>query len=58
VDRIDPGDAGFLYLETRETPTHVAGLNLLAFPERVTQRNFIARRGDSCRSTTELEEMV
>jgi len=56
VDRIDLLDAGFLYLETREAPMHVAGLNLLEFPERVHRRNFMARLGDCYSSTTELRK--
>lgn len=35
---------------------HVAGLNLLKFPERVHRRNFMARIGDCYRSTTELRK--
>ena len=56
MDRIDLLDSGFLYLETREAPMHVAGLNLFEFPERVNQRKFMARLGDSYRSTTELRK--
>jgi len=56
VDRIDLLDSGFLYLETREAPMHVAGLNLFEFPERVNRRRFMARLGDSYRSTTELRK--
>ena len=54
MDRIELADAGFLYLETREAPMHVAGVNLFEFPERVHQRKFMARVGDSYRSSTEL----
>ena len=56
MDRIDLTDAGFLYLETREAPMHVAGLNLLEFPERVNQRKFMARLAESYRSTGELRK--
>jgi len=35
---------------------HVAGLNLLEFPERVHRRNFMARLGDCYSSTTELRK--
>jgi diacylglycerol O-acyltransferase len=45
VDRIDLLDAGFLHLETREAPMHVAGLNL-----------FEARLGETYRSSTELRK--
>ena len=56
MDRIGLLDSGFLYLETREAPMHVAGLNLFEFPERVNQRKFMAQLGDSYRSTTELRK--
>ncbi len=56
MDRIDLADAGFLYLETREAPMHVAGLNLLEFPKRVSQQKFMAQVGESYRSTTELRK--
>ncbi len=35
---------------------HVAGLNLFEYPERVHQRKFMARLGESYRSTTELRK--
>ncbi len=54
MDRINLLDSGFLYLESRETPMHVAGLNLFRFPERVHQRKFMARVGECYRSTAEL----
>jgi diacylglycerol O-acyltransferase len=56
VDRIDLAGAGFLLLETREAPMHVAGLNLLELPRYARQRQFVARIGDSYRSTTELRK--
>ena len=56
MDRIDLLDSGFLYLESREAPMHVAGLNLLEFPPRVHERKFMARVGDSYRSATELRK--
>jgi diacylglycerol O-acyltransferase len=56
VDRIDLLDSGFLYLESREAPMHVAGLNLLELPARVHERKFMARVVDSYRSTTELRK--
>ena len=56
MDRIDLANAGFLYLETREAPMHVAGLNLFEFPARVNQQKFMARIGESYRSTTELRK--
>lgn len=51
--RIDLNDAGFLYLESRETPMHVGGVNLFTFPARVNQQRFMARLGDTYRSATE-----
>jgi diacylglycerol O-acyltransferase len=56
VDRIDLLDAGFLHLETREAPMHVAGLNLLKYPKGVHQTRFMARAGEIYRSTTELRK--
>ncbi len=53
---MDLMDAGFLYLETREAPMHVAGLNLHEFPEGANQRKFMARIGDAYRSTVELRK--
>jgi len=56
VDRIDLLDSGFLYLESREAPMHVAGLNLFRLPARVHQQKFMARLSESYRSTTELRK--
>ena len=56
MDRIDLLDAGFLHLETREAPMHVAGLNLLKYPKGVHQTRFMARAGEIYRSTTELRK--
>ena len=56
MDRIDLLDSGFLYLETREAPMHVASLNLFEFPPRVNQRKFMARLDAAYRSTTELRK--
>ncbi|MGR9093161.1 MAG: WS/DGAT/MGAT family O-acyltransferase [Gammaproteobacteria bacterium] len=56
MDRIDLLDSGFLLLESREAPMHVAGVNLFEFPERVNQRKFMAQLGESYRSTTELRK--
>ena len=56
MDRIDLLDSGFLYLETREAPMHVAGLSLFKFPARVHERKFMARLGEAYRSTTELRK--
>ena len=56
MDRIDLLDSGFLHLETREAPMHVAGLNLLRFPPRVHAQKFMAQLGETYRSTTELRK--
>ena len=56
MDKIDLLDSGFLHLETREAPMHVAGLNLFEFPKGANQRKFMARLGETYRSTTELRK--
>ena len=56
MDRIDLLDSGFLHLETREAPMHVAGLSLFKFPARVHEAKFMARLGECYRSTTELRK--
>ena len=56
MDRIDLLGSGFLYLETREAPMHVASLVLFEFPKGVHQRKFMARLGEAYRSTTELRK--
>jgi diacylglycerol O-acyltransferase len=56
MDRIDLLDSGFLHLETREAPMHVAGLNLFKFPARVHERKFMAQLGETYRSTSELRK--
>jgi len=56
VDRIELLDSGFLYLESPETPMHVAGVNLFQLPARVHERSFMARLGEAYRSTTELQK--
>jgi diacylglycerol O-acyltransferase len=56
VDRIDLLDSGFLYLESPETPMHVAGVNLFQLPPRVHERKFMTRLAESYRSTTELRK--
>jgi len=56
MDRIDLLDSGFLLLESREAPMHVAGLSLFEFPARVNKRKFMERLGDSYSSTTELRK--
>lgn len=54
--RIDLADAAFLYVESRETPMHVGGINLFEFPKGVNQQKFIKRLADAYRSTTDLRE--
>ena len=54
MDRINLLDSGFLYLESPETPMHVAGVNLFRYPDRVHQRKFMTRIRDVYHSTTEL----
>lgn len=56
MDAINLLDAGFLHLETPDTPMHVAGLNLLEFPKGANSQKFMARLGDGYRSTTELRK--
>jgi diacylglycerol O-acyltransferase len=56
VRRIDLTDAGFLYLESRETPMHVSGLNLFTFPARVNRERFMARLGEAYRSAREFRQ--
>ena len=56
MDKIDLLDAGFLHLETREAPMHVAGLNLLKYPKGVHQTRFMAKAGEIYRSTSELRK--
>lgn len=41
--KIDMADAGFLYLEKRETPMHVGGIHLLTLPGRVNEQRFLQR---------------
>jgi len=54
--RIDLTDAAFLYVESRETPMHVGGINLFEFPEGADEQRFIRRLADAYKSTTELRE--
>ncbi len=54
MERIGLLDSGFLYLETREAPMHVAGLNLFEFPKGANARKFMERLGDAYTSTNEL----
>lgn len=56
MDRIDLLGSGFLYLETRETPMHVAGLNLLRYPKGANQRKFMDQVTASYGSDTELRK--
>jgi len=47
-------DAAFLYVESRETPMHVGGINLFEFPEGADEQKFMTRLADAYLSTTEL----
>lgn len=53
--RIDLFDAGFLYMESRETPMHVGGVNLFTFPKGANSRRFMQRLSDAYQSTTDLK---
>jgi diacylglycerol O-acyltransferase len=54
--RIELTDAAFLYVESRETPMHVGGINLFEFPEGANEQKFMQRLSDAYMSTTELRE--
>lgn len=54
--RIELTDAAFLYVESRETPMHVGGINLFEFPQGADEQKFIRRLADAYMSTTELRE--
>jgi diacylglycerol O-acyltransferase len=54
--KIDLNDAAFLYLESRETPMHVGGVNLFTFPARVNRERFMARLGNAYRSAREFRK--
>lgn len=51
---IDILDASFLYLESRETPLHVGGINLFEFPQGASPRKFMERLTAAYKSTTDL----
>lgn len=54
--RIDMMDAAFLYVESRETPMHVGGINLFEFPEGADEQQFMQRLSNAYHSTTELRK--
>jgi diacylglycerol O-acyltransferase len=54
--RIDMMDAAFLYVESRETPMHVGGINLFEFPEGADEQQFMQRLSSAYHSTTELRK--
>jgi diacylglycerol O-acyltransferase len=56
VERIGLLGSGFLYLESPESPMHVAGLNLFRFPTRVHQRKFMSGVDATYRSSEELRK--
>ena len=49
-------DAAFLYIESRETPMHVGGINLFEFPEGADEQEFMQRLADAYLSTTKLRK--
>jgi len=54
--RIDLNDAAFLYVESRETPMHVGGINLFDFPEGADEQQFMRRLSDAYHATTDLRQ--
>jgi diacylglycerol O-acyltransferase len=42
--RIDLADSGFLFMEKRQTPMHVGGVNLFTLPKGVDEQKFLARQ--------------
>ncbi len=48
--RIELADAGFLYMEKRETPTHVGGINLFTLPKGVNEQKYLAGLVDLLRN--------
>ena len=51
--RVDIFDSGFLYIESRQTPMHVGGVNLFQFPKGANRNVFMRRLGDAYRSVRE-----
>ena len=51
--RIELADAGFLFMEKRETPTHVGGVNLFTLPKGVNEQKFLAGLADLLRNAEE-----
>ena len=47
--RIDLADAGFLYMEKRQTPMHVGGLHLFTLPDGVDEAQFLLELKDVLR---------
>jgi diacylglycerol O-acyltransferase len=54
--RIDLTDAGFLQFESRETPMHVASVNLFTYPERANEERFMARLDKAYKSVEEFRK--
>lgn len=54
--KIDLSDASFLYLESRETPMHVASVNLFTFPERANRERFMTRLGGAYQSARQFRK--
>lgn len=54
--RVSMLDASFLHLESRETPMHVAGLNLFTLPEGADEREFMHELSQVLRSVQEFRK--
>jgi len=54
--RINLLDSGFLIMESRETPMHVAGVNLFTLPERANPQRFMTRLGEVYSSAEEFRK--
>ena len=54
--RVSMLDASFLHLESRETPMHVAGLNLFTLPEGADEREFMRELSQVLRSVKEFRK--
>lgn len=54
--RIDLADASFLFLESRETPMHVAGLFLCTLPESMTQKDYMRKLDEVFRNAEEFRK--
>ncbi len=48
-------DSAFLMVETRETPTHVGGVNLFTLPDGADEQTFLHRLADGLRSVQDFQ---